>query len=67
MCDLAKKYTSLVDRYVVKIAICLRDESEVVRKQTLMILTCLIQEDYIKWNTYGSSLLFYRYQYYFFL
>lgn len=28
MCDLAKKYTSMVDRYVVKIAICLRDDNE---------------------------------------
>lgn len=33
---------------------------QVVRKQTLMILTSLMQEEYIKWNTYGSSLLFFR-------
>lgn len=61
LCDLAKRYTSLIDRYVVDMAACLKDENELVRRQTLMMLTHLMQEDYIKWNTSGTSLLFYRY------
>jgi condensin-2 complex subunit D3 len=60
LCDLAKRYTSLIDRYVVDMAACLKDENELVRRQTLMMLTHLMQEDYIKWNTSGTSLLFYR-------
>jgi hypothetical protein len=32
-----------VDRYIPNIAMCLRDESELVRKQTLMLLTKLLQ------------------------
>uniref|UniRef100_A0A6B2KXT0 Condensin complex subunit 1 C-terminal domain-containing protein n=1 Tax=Arcella intermedia TaxID=1963864 RepID=A0A6B2KXT0_9EUKA len=61
MCDLCKRFTSLVDGYVCKLALCLKDEKEYVRKQTLMLLTNLIQEDYIKWNSAGSTLLFFRF------
>jgi condensin-2 complex subunit D3 len=37
---------------------CLRDENELVRKQALMLLTQLIQEDYIKWK---NGALFFRF------
>lgn len=33
----------MVDRYIPNIAMCLRDDSELVRKQTLMLLTRLLQ------------------------
>jgi len=58
MCDLCVRYTYLVDGYVSNsIAICLRDTNEIVRKQTLILITRLLQEDFVKWK--GS--LFYRY------
>jgi len=50
MCDLCIKYTALVDNYMVTIAMCLRDKNELVRKQTLMSLTRLLQEDFVKWK-----------------
>ncbi|KYR01302.1 non-SMC condensin II complex [Tieghemostelium lacteum] len=57
MCDLCIRYTQLVDNYIPNIAMCLRDPSELVRKQTLISLTRLLQEDYVKWK--GS--LFFRF------
>lgn len=57
MSDLCIKYTAWVDGYIPKLALCLRDPNELVRRQTLMLLTRLLQEEYIKW----SSLLFYRF------
>lgn len=57
LCDLCIRYTSLVDRYIGCISSCLKDESVVIRRQTLILLTHLLQEDYIKWK--GS--LFYRF------
>lgn len=57
MSDLCIKYTSWVDGYIPKLALCLRDPNELVRRQTLMLLTRLLQEEYIKW----SSLLYYRF------
>jgi condensin-2 complex subunit D3 len=57
MCDLTIRYTNLVENYISKLAVCLRDESEMVRRQTLMLLTNLMQEDYIKLKN-GS--LFFR-------
>ncbi|EFA77299.1 non-SMC condensin II complex [Heterostelium album PN500] len=57
MCDLCIRYTQLVDNYIPNIARCLRDKSELVRRQTLILLTRLLQEDYVKWK--GS--LFYRF------
>jgi hypothetical protein len=52
------RYPTLVDHYIPNLAMCLRDEDELVRKQTLMLLTQLIQEDYVKWKN-GS--LFFRF------
>lgn len=57
LCDLTIRYTNLVDNYIGKIAVCLRDESELVRRQTLMLLTNLMKEDYIKLR---SGPLFFR-------
>ena len=37
------RYTSLVDRYVPNIAACLKDGTSLVRRQTLTLLTHLLQ------------------------
>lgn len=37
------RYTTLVDHYVPNISSCLRDETPLVRKQTLTLLTHLLQ------------------------
>ncbi|KAH9495177.1 Condensin-2 complex subunit D3 [Bulinus truncatus] len=50
MGDLTIRYTTLVDRYVTNIAACLKDSSALVRKNTLTILTRLLQEEYVKWK-----------------
>ena len=50
LCDLCVRYTSIVDKYVVAIASCLHDPHELVRRQTLTMLTRMLQEDYIKWK-----------------
>ncbi|KAK6973017.1 Condensin-2 complex subunit D3 [Biomphalaria glabrata] len=48
--DLTIRYTTLVDRYATNIASCLKDPSAIVRKNTLTILTRLLQEEYVKWK-----------------
>ena len=48
--DLCMKYTSLVDAYVGKIAAALGDECEIVRRQTLVLLSSLLHNDYVKWR-----------------
>lgn len=55
--DLCVRYTTVVDCYISNIAACLKDESRLVRKQTLTLLTSLLQEDYVKWK----GALFFRY------
>ncbi|GCC23251.1 hypothetical protein chiPu_0001645 [Chiloscyllium punctatum] len=57
MCDLCMRYTSMVDRYIPNIAVCLKDDDPFIRKQTLVMLTNLLQEEFIKWK--GS--LFFRF------
>ncbi|CAG5124902.1 unnamed protein product, partial [Candidula unifasciata] len=57
MGDLTIRYTTLVDRYVTNIAACLKDPSPLVRKNTLTILSRLLQEEYVKWK----GVLFFRY------
>ncbi|CAH1786833.1 unnamed protein product, partial [Owenia fusiformis] len=57
MCDLCVRYTNLTDQYIPNIAACLKDQSPLIRKQTLTLLTRLLQEDFLKWK--GS--LFFRY------
>ncbi|XP_062286238.1 condensin-2 complex subunit D3 isoform X2 [Scomber scombrus] len=57
MCDLCVRYTNMVDHYIPNISICLRDNEGVVREQTLIMLTNLLQEEFVKWK--GS--LFFRF------
>ena len=57
LCDLAVRYSAKVDPYIPIISSSLKDNSLLVRKQTLTLLAQLLQEDYIKWK--GS--LFFRF------
>uniref|UniRef100_A0A8C5SPB8 Condensin-2 complex subunit D3 n=1 Tax=Laticauda laticaudata TaxID=8630 RepID=A0A8C5SPB8_LATLA len=57
MCDLCIRYTTMVDRYIPDIAVCLKDPEPFIRKQTLILLTNLLQEEFVKWK--GS--LFFRF------
>ncbi|XP_070621308.1 condensin-2 complex subunit D3 isoform X1 [Erythrolamprus reginae] len=57
MCDLCIRYTTMGDRYIPDIAICLKDPEPFIRKQTLILLTHLLQEEFVKWR--GS--LFFRF------
>ena len=43
MCDLCIRYTSMVDRYIPNISLCLKDPNPFIRKQTLILLTNLLQ------------------------
>ncbi|MEE6485331.1 hypothetical protein FKM82_014245 [Ascaphus truei] len=57
MCDLCIRYTTMVDRYIPNVSVCLRDQDPFIRKQTLIMLTNLLQEEFVKWK--GS--LFFRF------
>ncbi|XP_042290067.1 condensin-2 complex subunit D3 [Thunnus maccoyii] len=57
MCDLCVRYTNIVDHYIPNISACLRDTEGVIREQTLIMLTNLLQEEFVKWK--GS--LFFRF------
>lgn len=57
MCDLCVRYTNVVDHYIPNISACLRDDEAVIREQTLIMLTNLLQEEFVKWK--GS--LFFRF------
>ncbi|XP_061546170.1 condensin-2 complex subunit D3 [Phycodurus eques] len=57
MCDLCVRYTNVVDRYIPNISACLRDDETIIREQTLIMLTILLQEEFVKWK--GS--LFFRF------
>ncbi|KAG7256051.1 hypothetical protein CRUP_007974 [Coryphaenoides rupestris] len=57
MCDLCVRYTNMVDCYIPNISSCLRDDHQLVREQTLIMLTNLLQEEFVKWK--GS--LFFRF------
>ncbi|XP_074503106.1 condensin-2 complex subunit D3 [Sebastes fasciatus] len=57
MCDLCVRYTNTVDHYIPNISACLRDNEAVIREQTLIMLTNLLQEEFVKWK--GS--LFFRF------
>nr|XP_028564487.1 condensin-2 complex subunit D3 [Podarcis muralis] len=57
ICDLCIRYTNKVDRYIPDVAICLKDPEPLIRKQTLILLTNLLQEEFVKWK--GS--LFFRF------
>ncbi|KAM9848224.1 condensin-2 complex subunit D3 [Aulostomus maculatus] len=55
MCDLCVRYTNIVDHYIPNISTCLRDTEAVIREQTLIMLTNLLQEEFVKWK---ASLFF---------
>uniref|UniRef100_A0A7N5K322 Condensin-2 complex subunit D3 n=1 Tax=Ailuropoda melanoleuca TaxID=9646 RepID=A0A7N5K322_AILME len=57
MCDLCIRYTVMVDKYIPNISVCLKDSNPFIRKQTLLLLTNLLQEEFVKWK--GS--LFFRF------
>eukprot|EP00271_Cylindrocystis_brebissonii_P002005 TRINITY_DN1235_c0_g2_i1.p1 TRINITY_DN1235_c0_g2~~TRINITY_DN1235_c0_g2_i1.p1 ORF type:complete len:992 (-),score=205.31 TRINITY_DN1235_c0_g2_i1:809-3391(-) len=48
--DLCVRYTALVEGYAVRLAACLRDGCELVRRQALVLLAGLLQRDYVKWR-----------------
>ena len=48
MSDLCVKFTSVVDRYVRSMSLCLCHSSPVIRKQCLVVLTQLMLQDYVK-------------------
>ncbi|PPS19639.1 hypothetical protein GOBAR_AA00935 [Gossypium barbadense] len=50
MADFCVRYTALVDCYIAKITKCLRDPCELVRRQTFILLSRLLQRDYVKWR-----------------
>ncbi|CAN2388105.1 complex subunit D3, partial [Pristimantis euphronides] len=57
ICDLCVRYTSMADRYISNVSVCFKDREPLIRKQTLIMLTNLLQEEFIKWK--GS--LFFRF------
>ncbi|XP_061237648.1 condensin-2 complex subunit D3 isoform X7 [Bos javanicus] len=57
LCDLCVRYTALVDKYIPTICTCLKDPNPFVRKQALLLLTGLLQEDFVRWK----GCLFFRF------
>uniref|UniRef100_UPI00358EBBE4 condensin-2 complex subunit D3 isoform X2 n=1 Tax=Myxine glutinosa TaxID=7769 RepID=UPI00358EBBE4 len=57
LCDLCMCYPSLVDHHIPRITNCLKDKDPLIRRQTLILLTRLFQEEYLKWK----GPLFYRF------
>ncbi|XP_015284682.1 PREDICTED: condensin-2 complex subunit D3, partial [Gekko japonicus] len=57
ICDLCIRYTTMVDKYIPDVSACLKDPEPFIRKQTLILLTNLLQEEFVKWK--GS--LFFRF------
>ena len=55
--DLCRRFTSLVDPHLPLLSRCLGDRLPLVRKQTMLLLAGLLQEDYLKWK----GPLFYRF------
>ncbi|NXL95150.1 CNDD3 protein, partial [Alectura lathami] len=57
MCDLCIRYTTMADRYIPNVSLCLKDPHPFIRKQTLILLTNLLQEEFVKWK----DCLFFRF------
>ncbi|XP_053384703.1 condensin-2 complex subunit D3-like [Mercenaria mercenaria] len=57
ICNHFDRYTTTANHYISNIASCLKDPSPLVRKQTLTLITRLLQEDFLKWK----GALFYRF------
>lgn len=55
--DLCVKYTHLVDKYIDVLASCLQDRNASIRKHTLLMMTQLLSQDFIKLK----GMLFYRF------
>eukprot|EP00095_Tigriopus_kingsejongensis_P003824 maker-scaffold2482_size15237-snap-gene-0.3 protein:Tk03824 transcript:maker-scaffold2482_size15237-snap-gene-0.3-mRNA-1 annotation:"condensin-2 complex subunit d3" len=56
--DMCVRYASLVDPLIPQITACLKDDSLVVRRSTLITLIHLLQEDYLKMS--GRGAFFFR-------
>ena len=50
LCDLCVKYTMVVDKYIGRVASCLTDVNELVRKNCLTLLTTLLNTEFVKWK-----------------
>ncbi|XP_010451480.1 PREDICTED: condensin-2 complex subunit D3-like [Camelina sativa] len=50
MTDFCVHYTAMIECYIPKITKRLRDPCEVVRRQTFILLSRLLQRDYVKWR-----------------
>ncbi|XP_048133845.1 condensin-2 complex subunit D3 isoform X2 [Rhodamnia argentea] len=50
MADFCVRYTALIDCHIAKITRCLGDPCEIVRRQTFILLSRLLQRDYVKWR-----------------
>uniref|UniRef100_A0A8C4R3U0 Non-SMC condensin II complex subunit D3 n=1 Tax=Eptatretus burgeri TaxID=7764 RepID=A0A8C4R3U0_EPTBU len=57
LCDLCMCYPALVDQHIPRITNCFKDKDPLIRRQTLILLTRLFQEEYLKWK----GPLFYRF------
>ncbi|TSN95726.1 WD repeat-containing protein 19 [Bagarius yarrelli] len=57
LCDLCVRYPNTLSRYINNISACLRDSEPIIREQSLIMLTNLLQEEFVKWK--GS--LFFRF------
>ncbi|XP_053087025.1 condensin-2 complex subunit D3 [Pangasianodon hypophthalmus] len=57
LCDLCVRYPNTLSRYINNISACLRDSEPLIREQSLIMLTNLLQEEFVKWK--GS--LFFRF------
>lgn len=55
--DLCVRYTSLVEHHIGTMAGCLQDLDVTIRRHTMILLTQLLMQDYLKWR----GLLLFRY------
>ena len=49
--DLIVRYPTIIADYMYCVTDCLQDDSTVLRRQAIIIITKLLQEDYIKWRS----------------
>lgn len=50
LADMVIHYTALVDAHMPRLAACIRDSHELVRRQALALLANLLMKDYVKWR-----------------
>lgn len=58
LCDLCVRYTNIVDLYIPNISACLRDDVAVIREQTLIMLTNLLQVSALLLSVCDAAVLF---------